>query len=158
MFAAIKIKLLLGLLLSCFVAGAFYYVKMLQAEVEAGKLRESKYQEAIQAKDEETSSIRADIDKIIKSQQAINKKLQDAQVSVTNLEKKFTQTSSGKERDLGKDALAKPELIEKAINNGTVSALRCNEVSTGSPLTDDEKLGKTVNTICPELFPKVEKK
>lgn len=158
MFAAIKIKLLLGLLLSCVAAGAFYYVKMLQAEVEAGKLRESKYQEAIQAKDEETSSIRADIDKIIKSQQAINKKLQDAQVSVTNLEKKFTQTSSGKERNLAADAASKPKAVEKAINQGTVSALRCNEISTGSPLTNNEKLGKTVNTICPELFPKVEKK
>ena len=56
MFAALKMKLLLGLFLSCFAAGAFYYVKMLQAEVEAGKLRESKYQEAIQARDDETSS------------------------------------------------------------------------------------------------------
>ena len=148
----------MAIVLSSVAIGAFYYVKMLQAEIEAAKIRESKYQEAIQAKDEETEAIKADIAKIIQSQASINKKLQLAQTSVVNLEKKFTQTAAGKERDLGKDALAKPELIEKAINNGTVSALRCNEISTGSPLTDNEKSGKTVNTICPELFPKVEKK
>lgn len=54
--------------------------------------------------------------------------------------------------DIGVLASAKPNLVEKAVNNGTADSNRCFEILSGVPLTEDE-LNATKksqsNTICP---------
>jgi predicted nuclease with TOPRIM domain len=69
-----------------------------------------------------------------------------------DLNKKFTESKNGQERDIGKLALKKSGLIERVINKATVNANRCVEISMGSPLTEDE-LNATkksqINGECP---------
>jgi hypothetical protein len=55
-------------------------------------------------------------------------------------------------------AAEKPSVVEDKINRGTKDALRCNELLTGSPLTQNEISGKVRNNICPDLLPKPEVK
>ena len=157
MFASLKIKLILALVLSSFAVGAFYYVKFLQSEVEAAKIREAQYKSVIVAKDAETAAIKADIAKIFEAQKQLNSKLLSAQAEVKTLEGRFSQTKTGEERDIGKLAVKKPEAIERAINGGTKEALRCNELVTGAEPTADELSGKTNNSLCPGVLEELRK-
>lgn len=63
----------------------------------------------------------------------------EAQKAVTDLERKFTKMTLEGQRDLGRLAEARPESIERIINEGTDSVFRCMEISTGSVLTEEEK-------------------
>jgi uncharacterized protein (UPF0333 family) len=58
--------------------------------------------------------------------------------------------------DLGIIAAEKPDSISRAVNRGTVNALRCFEVLSGAPLTETEqnaKSGEEFNKECPWLWP-----
>ena len=138
------------------IVTGLFYIQALKAEIEAGKIRESKYTETIAAKDAVAEQLKSDIASMIKAQNDLNKQLAQAQVSVTDLQKKFTQSANGKPRNLDSLAIRSPNIMQDKINKGTVDALRCNEIITGSPLTADELSGKTINKICPDLLPKVE--
>jgi hypothetical protein len=137
------------------VTGVFY-IKALQSEIEAGKIRESKYTETIAAKDAVAEQLKSDLERMNRAQNELNAKLAQAQVSVNDLQKKFTQSANGKPRDLNSLAIRSPNIMQDKINKGTIDALRCNELITGSPLTEEEKSGKVINKICPDLLPKVE--
>ena len=137
------------------VTGAFY-IKALKSEIEAGKIRESKYTETIAAQEAVAEQLKSDITRMTKAQYELNKQLAQAQVSVNDLQKKFTQSANGKPRNLDSLAIKNPNLMQDKINKGTIDALRCNEIITGSPLTQDEISGKAINKICPDLLPKVE--
>ncbi len=65
-----------------------------------------------------------------------------------DLQKRFEKGN----RDLGRLAAVKTKSIQKIINNGTSNALRCMEIASGSPLTEQEKNATTrseINSICP---------
>jgi hypothetical protein len=152
MFTGIQLKLVIALVVAGLGTGAWFYVQSLRSELEASKIRESKYTEAIAAKDAVADKLQGDLSKMAASQEQLNSKLNDAQVSVTVLQKKFADSEN---RASAKSALKSPSDTEMRINRGTVSALRCNELMTGSPLTEDEKSGKVINAVCPEFFPKL---
>jgi secreted PhoX family phosphatase len=63
----------------------------------------------------------------------------EAQKAVTDLERKFTKMTLEGQRDLGRLAEARPDSIERIINEGTDNVFRCMEISTGSVLTEEEK-------------------
>ncbi len=63
----------------------------------------------------------------------------EAQKAVTDLERKFTKMTPEGQRDLGRLAEARPDSIERIINEGTDNVFRCMEISTGSVLTEEEK-------------------
>jgi phage shock protein A len=151
--AGLKFKIMVGLMLSSFVVAGWFYIQHLRSEIKAAEVREIQFQEIIAAKNAEVDLIKKDITRIYEAQGKLSTELKRAQSNVVELEKRFTQTKSGAERDLAEDAIAKPALIERAINNGTREALRCNEIATGSPLTPDELQGKVKNSICPDLLP-----
>lgn len=57
--------------------------------------------------------------------------------------------------DISALAEAKPELVERIINNASANAMRCFELLSGAPLTDDERNaenGQKFNVECPWLF------
>ena len=70
------------------------------------------------------------------------------------LKDRFNTSANGSSRDLGDLAIAKPVLIERAVNNGTKNALRCVEIASGAPLTEQEKnatKADEINKECPSL-------
>ena len=78
----------------------------------------------------------------------VSKKFEVAKGRVSALENKLS------EHEIGDLAQKKPKLIEKIIDKGTQDVLRCYEILTGSPLTDEEiavtKKSKA-NTTCPDV-------
>jgi hypothetical protein len=57
--------------------------------------------------------------------------------------------------DLGALAEQRPGLVQPRINNATANALRCFELLTGAPLTDQERNAtnaREFNSECPWLF------
>lgn len=98
------------------------------------------------------------------------KTIDDLQTSYQKIEEDFSRVQSEfqvirmqnnelKER-LGRhelDALAasKPRLVEKTINDASLKAMRCFELMSGSPKTEQEKNAKSpraANSECPWLF------
>ena len=146
----LQAKLIIFLILAGGGASGWFYVKNLQSELEAAKIRESKLNEAIEARDQAMTSMRQDLARMGRAQEQLNTQLAEANRGVIDLQKKFNT------KNLSAAAQAKPAEMESKINRGTVSALRCNEIITGIPLTEDESAGKVKNTICPELFPKAQ--
>ena len=57
-----------------------------------------------------------------------------------------------KNRDVGKLAIAKTESIERITNGASALAMRCVEIASGSPLTEEE-LNGTPNRECPSFWP-----
>ena len=58
--------------------------------------------------------------------------------------------------DIGRLAAARPELVQRIINNASGNAGRCFELLTGSPLTQNERNAENANEFnseCPFLWP-----
>ena len=148
----LKFKIITAVVLASLASAGWFYVKKLQSDIKAAEVREQQYKDVIEAKSAETNAIKQDLAAMAEGQKKLAEQIKVANTNVDSLEKRFTETKSGKERDIRTSAIAKPELIEKAINNGTKEALRCGEVLTGAPLTENEKAGKVTNSICPDII------
>ena len=71
-----------------------------------------------------------------------------------SLRDRFNTAANGEKRDFGVAAAAKPTQVEIAVNRGTANALRCLEIASGAPLTDQEKNAKLpteINKECPSM-------
>jgi hypothetical protein len=88
----------------------------------------------------------ADLEKIrstLKVIEEANRKLQEDRKKLSN--------RLGK-HDIGNLAENKPGLVEKIINKASNSAVRCMEIASGSPLTEEE-LNGSPNRECPSFWP-----
>lgn len=98
------------------------------------------------------------------------KTIDDLQTSYQRVQEQFTQVQSEfqvirlqnrelRERlgrhELDALAAARPELVERTINNASEDALRCFELLSGTPLTEKERNARTAvqaNPECPWFF------
>lgn len=138
------------LFIAAAIAFGVYYLSGLKADLVQSQANVSTLKDSVEKQQQTIATIVADQAKISQ----INKSLQDTnrkqENDIVELRDKFTKSSSGKERDVGKLAIAKTDLVEKTINKASISAMRCLEIASGSPLTEDEKNGK--NTECPGII------
>jgi hypothetical protein len=73
---------------------------------------------------------------------------------ISDMAEKFGKiNNSGKKRDLGELAHAKPTLVAKAVNEGTAKANRCLEISSGSPINEGEE-----NDLCKGMIEIIRKR
>ena len=140
------------------IFGGYFYIQSLRAEIELAREVQAKMETVISKQSLAMENMKADIERMNKIQSELSSQVRAAEQSSRDLAKKFTHDSSGKERNFGALTNAKPNIVEQKVNKGTRDALRCNEIVTGSPLTANELNGKVKNSICPDLFPKLEKK
>lgn len=145
-FSAIKI-IVIGLIVSV-IAGGMWYVSNLQANLAISQENQKKLESAVATQNEAMNSLQADLKKQQQINSELNTKLQLASKDTKALEEKLKQV------DLGKIAQSKPVSIERAINRGSVNALRCIELASGAPLNERERNAKTpkeLNPECPNL-------
>lgn len=155
-FGGIGLKIAIAAILFSIVSGGYFYIQSLRSELKVAAEVQGKMQDVITSQTQAMNTIKQDIERMNEAQKEISSKVQEAQKTSDDLAKKFTQDSQGRERNLTREALARPQVMEEKINQGSKNALRCNEIITGSQLTADEKSGKVKNPICPNLFPKTE--
>ena len=127
-------------------AGGYAYVQKLQKDNAILKTNQVKLESAVADNNAVIEQQTKDLSKIrstLKEVEENNKKLQEDR---DNLNKRLSK------HDIGNLAENKPGLVEKIINKASNSAVRCMEIASGSPLTEEE-LNGTPNRECPSFWP-----
>jgi len=142
----LKIKLILMVIMLAGAGGGYLYVKKLQKDNLTLKINQSKLETAIEDNNAVIEQQTLDL-KLIRSTlsnlEEEKKKLQEDKDNLSNRLNKH---------DIGNLAENKPGLVEKIINKASDSAVRCMEIASGSPLTEEE-LNGSPNRECPSFWP-----
>jgi len=142
----LKIKLLMILIMLAGAGGGYMYVKKLQKDNATLKVNQIKLEIAVEDNNKVIEQQTKDLKKIrttLSELDEVNKKLQ---ADRDNLNKRLSK------HDIGNLAENKPGLVEKIINKASDSAVRCMEIASGSPLTEEE-LNGSPNRECPSFWP-----
>lgn len=152
--ASAIVKAVAALLIVLVIAGGLWYVTGLRADLAVSQENTRKMTEAVQLQQEAIKQIQADQQKIKDINSELNTTIKLQNKDMENLKDRFNTSANGEKRDFGKIAAAKPTSLERAVNKGTVNALRCLEIASGAPLTDAEKNAtkpSEINKECPSL-------
>ena len=154
----IQIVIILVILLGGGGFGAWTYMQKLQADNQVLQIN----QEVLKENELKLNDATAAQDAVIAAKA---KQAEDIQTANNALRAETSRLNSEKDnlaKKLGKhelDILAqnKPGLVSRVINRASDNALRCFEVLTGSPLTQDELQAdkpSLYNRECPTIHPK----
>jgi len=153
MFGQLKL-ILIGITLLGATGGVAYVYK-LKADNAILKENQIKLEEAVNEQQQVIAQQKQDFESILQANKELNKLNATLNEEVKRLDDKFNKTNaSGKKRDIGDLANAKPGLIEKIINRATENANRCVEIAMGSPLTEKElnaTKNSEINSECPSI-------
>lgn len=153
MFGQLKL-ILIGITLLGATGGVAYVYK-LKADNAILKENQIKLEEAVNEQQQVIAQQKQDFESILKANKELNELNATLNEEVKRLDDKFNKTNaSGKKRDIGDLANAKPGLIEKIINRATENANRCVEIAMGSPLTEKElnaTKNSEINSECPSI-------
>jgi septal ring factor EnvC (AmiA/AmiB activator) len=148
------IRMIAVLIIVAICAAGLWYVTGLRADLAISQDNAKKLTDAIDQQAAAISQMRQEQQQIRDINNQLNTTIQLQNKDLTNLQDRFTQNAAGEKRDFAKTAAAKPEALERAVNRGTVNALRCLEIASGSPLTEAEKAASKpseINRECPSL-------
>ena len=126
--------------------GGYLYVKKLQKDNAVLKVNQIKLETAVEDNNKVIEQQTADLKKIRSTLEVIDEKNRKLQEDKDKLSDRL-----GK-HDIGNLAEKKPGLVEKIINKASDSAVRCMEIASGSPLTEEE-LNGSPNRECPSFWP-----
>ena len=143
-------------ILLIFVIGAagLWYITGLRADLAVSEENARKMTAAVEQQQAVIENIRKEQAQIAELNKALNETVKAQTKDLNSLQDRFNTAANGDKRDIGSIAVVKPKSIERAINNGTVNALRCVEIASGAPLTEKEKNAKLpseINKECPSL-------
>jgi hypothetical protein len=137
MFGQLKL-ILIGITLLGATGGVAYVYK-LKADNAILKENQIKLEEAVNEQQQVIAQQKQDFESILQANKELNELSASLQKDLDVLDDKFNKTNaSGKKRDLGDLANARPSTIERIINRATINAQRCVEIAMGSPLTEKE--------------------
>ena len=148
MFGSIRL-VMVGLLITS-IAGAGVYVMKLRSDNAILKANQVKLEEAVSSQKELIAKQQEDFKEILAANQKMNELVSVLKKDLDDLDKRFNK----KNRDVGKLAIAKTESIERITNGASALAMRCVEIASGSPLTEDEKNAtkkSQINSECPSI-------
>lgn len=143
------IKPLIYLVIVLVIAGGFYYITDLKANLAVSEMNNKLLEDGLKQQAALMEQMQKDIAQI----QEINNELNTQKA---NLERdREVLTSKFSKRDFGALAVEKPKVVERLVNRGTENAMRCVELASGAPLNEKEKNAKTpteANRECPNLI------
>ena len=143
------VKPFIYLIIILVLVGGFFHVSNLKADLAISQANNSKLEEGIREQHELMESMRKDIESIKKVNEDLNRQREELQKDKDTLTAKFSK------RDFGALAAEKPNVVERLVNRGTTNAIRCIELASGAPLTEEEKKANTpteANRECPNLI------
>jgi len=138
----LKIKIIIACILFTVITSGYFYIQALQGKLEAAAEVQQRMEGVINQQKVVMERQTADMKLMQDVNKDISERVNRAQSEMNDLNRKFTK------RELSIVATSKPSETQVRVNRGTKDALRCNEIVTGSPLTEDEKSGKIKNSIC----------
>ena len=140
---------LIGIVATAIAGGGFYVVK-LQKDNAILKANAIKMESAIADQKSLIENQKKDFKEILDANNKMNELVSVLKKDLDDLDKRFNK----KNRDVGKLAIAKTESIERITNGASALAMRCVEIASGSPLTEEEKNAtkkSEINTECPSI-------
>lgn len=146
MLSTIKWIVIAGILVG--IAGGMWYVTNLKADLAISQENNKKLEEGVKAQNALIEQMQADVKKIQETNEELRQENEKQKQDVDALAKKFDK------RDFGGFVSANSKKAEELINRGTKNALRCLELASGAPLTENEKNAKSAveaNRECPSL-------
>ena len=148
------IRILAILVIVVIGAAGIWYVTGLRADLAVSQENTKKMSDAVELQKQVIQQMQADQKKIQKLNQELIDTVESQKRDIQSLADRFSTNADGSKRDLGEIAVQKPSSIERAINKGTKNALRCIEIASGAPLTEQEKnatKADEINKECPAL-------
>jgi nucleoside phosphorylase len=148
------VKAVVALIIVFVIAGGLWYVTGLRADLAVSQENSRKMVDAVQQQQEVIKQIQAEQTKIREINNELNTTIKLQNKDMENLKDRFTTTASGEKRNFGATASAKPLAVERAVNRGTVNAMRCLEIASGATLTEKELAAtkpSEINKECPSL-------
>lgn len=146
-FSAIKYVIILAIVIA--IGAGLWYVMNLKADLATSEANNKQLETALQEQGAVLAQMKKDVEQIKTINEDLSKQKEDLQKDRDVLTSKFSK------RDFGALAAEKPNVIERLVNRGTVNAMRCLEIASGSPLTEKELAAKTpteANRECPALI------
>jgi predicted negative regulator of RcsB-dependent stress response len=132
MFSRIKLYLIAAVIFGVVGYGAWQYYKYTQAQIQAHAINAAKAEQALESTDTALKSMQLNLIQVKSQYTEVTTKFEEANARVKDLQSKLSR------HEIGALAEAKPKLVEKIIDNGTKDVLRCFEIVSGSPLTEEE--------------------
>ena len=135
-------------------AAGIWYVTGLRADLAVSEENTKKMTAAVELQKQVIEQIKADQAQIQQLNAELTSTVKAQKKDMQALSDRFSTSADGSKRDIGELAVVKPDSIERAINRGTVNALRCIEIASGAPLTDAElnaTKSNEINKECPAL-------
>jgi len=148
------VRLVIVLIIVLMIGGALWYVTSMREQLAISQENNKKLVDAVGVQKEVIDQIKKDVGMIQEANQQLASTIQSQNKDLNSLQNRFNTNADGSQRDIGKIAIANPAGIERAINRGTINAIRCLEVASGAPLTPEERNAKTaseINKECPSL-------
>jgi cell division protein FtsB len=146
-FAIIRLVIIFAIV--GLVAGGIWYVTNLKADLATSEANNKQLVDATREQNMLIEQMKVDVASIQKANADLQAQNDKQRRDVETLNSKFSK------RDFGALAAEKPEVVERLVNRGTKNALRCAELASGAPLTEEEKAAKTpmeANRECPSLI------
>jgi cell division protein FtsB len=148
------IKTVAALIIVVLFAVGFWWITGLRADLAVSQVNTKKLNQAIEQQQAAIEQMREEQEQIRAMAKAVNDQVAKQINDVNALRDRFNTTAGGQQRDWGRTASEKPAAVERAVNRGTVNALRCLEIASGAPLTEAEKNAtkpEEINRECPAI-------
>ena len=148
------IRAVAALVIAVLFAVGFWWITGLRADLATSQANAEKLNAAVAAQQEAIATMKAEQEQIRALTKAVNDQVAKQNQDVNSLRDRFNTNAKGETRNWGKAAAEKPAAVERAVNRGTVNALRCLEIASGSPLTEAEKNAtkpEEINKECPSI-------
>ena len=143
-------KMAITLVMIIGVGGAIAYVYKLRADNAVLKANNMVLEQSVESQKKVIEQQKKDFETILETNKKLTTLSNNLQKELNDLDKRFTKQG----RDIGKTAIAKDKAIQRIINKASVMALRCVEISSGSPLTEKEinaTKKSVINRECPSI-------
>ena len=143
-------KMAITLVMIIGIGGALTYVFKLRADNAVLKANNMVLEQSVESQKKVIEQQKKDFETILETNKKLTTLSNNLQKELNDLDKRFTKQG----RDIGKTAIAKDKAIQRIINKASVMALRCVEISSGSPLTEKEinaTKKSEINRECPSI-------
>ena len=147
-FSKVRRYLIYAGILSAIAFGAWKYYTYTQDQIRVYAQNAATAEQAQRETSAALEQTQADLEQVKNQFDIVSQKFEDAQQRVELLEEKLS------EHELGLLAQTRPGLVERAVDKATQDVLRCFEIASGSPLTQEERNAtrpSEINTSCPDI-------
>ena len=132
------------------IVGGIGYVLKLRSDNAILKTNNKLLEDSVAQQQEALEQQKKDFAQIMETNKRLTILSNNLQKELNDLDKRFTKQG----RDIGKTAIAKHKAMQRIINKASAMALRCVEISSGSPLTEKELMAtkkSEINRECPSI-------